>query len=248
MTVTDANDCTVVTSVSVEVDPEFCDCAGILDGTALIDECGVCLEQTDPNFNQSCVDCAGIPNGGSIFDDCGDCLEPTDPNFNQSCADCAGILNGTAVLDDCGVCLERGDLDFNQSCLDCAGVPNGTAVIDACGVCLQPDDREFNRSCADQNVVYIPNAFSPNGDGLNDRFQVFGATEVVAQVKRILVFNRWGQRVYQQEQFNFEDSSMWWDGTTRGREVPAGVFVYFIEIEFITGDIKQYKGDLTMIR
>jgi hypothetical protein len=78
------------------------DCAGGLNGTAIYDQCGECLEPTDPNFNQSCADCAGTPNGVAIFDDCGECLEPTDPNFNQSCADCAGTPNGVAIFDDCG--------------------------------------------------------------------------------------------------------------------------------------------------
>ena len=63
------------------------DCAGVPNGTAVVDTCGVCLEPTDPNFNLSCVefDCAGVPNGTAIIDTCGICLEPNDPEFNLSC-------------------------------------------------------------------------------------------------------------------------------------------------------------------
>ncbi|MFK8054505.1 MAG: gliding motility-associated C-terminal domain-containing protein [Saprospiraceae bacterium] len=134
------------------------DCAGTPGGTAILDSCGVCLETTDPAFNQSCTDCAGVPNGTSILDDCGVCLEPTDPAFNQSCADCAGAPNGTAIFDDCGICLEPTSPIFNVICADCEGTPNGTAILDDCGVCLQPTDPSFNTSCSD--CAGVPNGTS----------------------------------------------------------------------------------------
>ncbi|MFH4966583.1 T9SS type B sorting domain-containing protein [Gaetbulibacter sp. M240] len=65
-----------------------CDCAGTPNGNALMDDCGKCLEPSDPNFN-SCFDCAEVPNGFSVFDSCGECLEPSHPNFN-SCLDIIG--------------------------------------------------------------------------------------------------------------------------------------------------------------
>lgn len=146
---------------------EFCevlqetDCNGVMGGTAVTDECGVCLELNDPDFNQSCVDCAGVPNGTAIIDDCGDCNTPDGPDFNQSCADCAGTPNGTAVIDECGVCLLPNDPNFNKSCDDCAGVMNGQSVIDECGICLLPNDPDFNQSCADC-------AGTPNGSAVID--------------------------------------------------------------------------------
>lgn len=123
--------------------------------TTIIDECGVCLEPDDPNFNQSCADCAGTPNGTAVIDSCGVCLQPGDPNFNQSCLDCNGVVNGPSRFDSCGVCLEPSDPLFNQSCADCAGTPNGTAIIDSCGVCIEPTDPNFNQSCAD--CAGVPN-------------------------------------------------------------------------------------------
>ena len=162
--------------------------------------------------------------------------------------DCAGVCNGTAIIDECGECLEPTDLNFNLSCVDCNGVLNGTAIIDNCGVCLEPDDSEFNQSCADKNFVYIPNAFSPNGDGFNDVFQVFGNASVVNQIKRYLIFDRWGQHVYSQEGFDIDNYSMWWDGTFKEKESQSGVFVYYIEVEFVSGEIKKYKNDVTIIR
>ncbi len=137
------------------------DCAGTPGGTAVFDECGVCLEPTSPAFNQACADCAGTPNGTAIFDECGVCLDPNDPTFNQACADCAGTPNGTAIFDECGVCLESNDPTFNQACADCASTPNGTAIFDECGVCLEPNDPTFNQACADC-------AGTPNGTAILD--------------------------------------------------------------------------------
>ncbi len=62
------------------------DCAGIIFGTSTIDDCGICLEPTDPAYNQACTDCAGTINGTAILDLCGDCYELDDPAFNLACA------------------------------------------------------------------------------------------------------------------------------------------------------------------
>ena len=131
------------------------DCAGTQNGNAVLDECGECLELSDPSFNLTCVDCMGLPNGSAVFDDCGECLELSDPNFNMSCADCMGIPNGTAELDECGECLQPSDPNFNLSCVDCMGVPNGDAIFDDCGECLELSDPNFNMSCAD--CMEVPN-------------------------------------------------------------------------------------------
>ena len=111
------------------------DCAGVPNGDALLDECGVC-----EGDDSSCADCLGIPNGDALVDACGVC-----DGDGSSCADCAGVPNGDALVDACGVCDGDG-----SSCADCAGVPNGPAVLDACGVCEGDDS-----SCAD--CLGVPN-------------------------------------------------------------------------------------------
>jgi gliding motility-associated-like protein len=68
--------------------------------------------------------------------------------------------------------------------------------------------------------LYVPNCFSPNGDGVNDRFQVGGIPECISA--QLIIFNRWGEVV-------FEDSSLHaWNGTMRGQPVPDGVYVYVL--------------------
>lgn len=72
---------------------------------------------------------------------------------------------------------------------DCAGTPNGSFLVDDCGECLEITDPNFNRLCK----INIPNAFSPNGDGINDKFKVLKNPAINAQVIRYLIYNRWGQ-------------------------------------------------------
>ncbi len=105
------------------------------------------------------------------------------------------------------------------------GTPDGTAIVDDCGECLEPNDSNFNQSCNDENQVYIPNAFSPNDDGLNDRFQVFKKQATDAKVNRYLIFNRWGELIFESKRFEFNSNINWWNREYKGQRVPTGVYV-----------------------
>lgn len=221
------------------------DCAGAVDGKAIIDDCGNCLETEDANFNELCKDCMGIINGSHVYDDCGVCLNINDEQFNESCKDCKGLTNGTNITDDCGVCLLPNDPLFNATCTDCKGNSNGNFAIDNCGLCLSPDDPSFNISCLN---IYIPNAFSPNNDGINDRFQLFAKPNESYFIKSYQIFNRWGQKVYEAKDFDIKNSDFWWDGIIGDKLADTSVFIYHIVVEDETKHIKSYNGNVTVIR
>jgi gliding motility-associated-like protein len=88
--------------------------------------------------------------------------------------------------------------------------------------------------------VFAPNAFSPNGDDINDRFIVQGATLRQGQIS---IFNRWGQMIY-----SSGDLSEGWDGTYEGVAVPEGVYVYVIEGQGENGLPISLRGSITLIR
>ena len=226
---------------------ECTDCAGELFGTAVLDDCGVCRQPDDPEFNSTCLDCNEVVNGTAMIDECGECLEPTDPAFNASCADCAGTPNGLAVLDLCGDCYEPTDTLFNAACTDCKGVLLGPAVLDDCGICLRPDDPIFNRSCATPEF-FVPNAFSPNNDGVNDRlrgYRGFGSPTVSITCQ---VFDRWGGLVFSSNFASFQDNSGWWNGLINGQVAPVGVYIYSIVVELENGETVKLGGDALVIR
>ncbi len=261
-----------------EFNQSCADCAGIPNGLAIIDACGECLDPDDPAFNLSCMDCAGVPNGTSELDDCDECLPLNDPLINQTCVDCLGILFGTAIIDECGQCLEPNDLAFNQSCADCAGIPNGLAIIDECGECLEPTDSTFNQSCIDCagvlfghsildecgqclqpaapsfnktciEEIYVPNSFSPNRDGINDDFRIFKPQYTIAIIKSYRIFSRWGELVYEARDFGFNDEfHNWWNGQFTDDSVNTGVYVYDIKVQFNSGNIVRYAGDINIVQ
>ncbi len=95
--------------------------------------------------------------------------------------------------------------------------------------------------------IFVPSAFSPNGDGKNDRLMVF-ADQDVAVVKSFLVFNRWGETVFEVYNFQPNDPAYGWDGNFRARPYNANVFVWYVEVEFIDGEVVLFKGDVTLMR
>lgn len=95
--------------------------------------------------------------------------------------------------------------------------------------------------------VYIPNAFSPNGDGYNDRITVFSSNNV-RRVVRFLIFDRGGDQVFQRENFPTNDLSLGWDGFHRGRLMNSQVFSYFAEVELADGEVVFFEGGIHLIR
>lgn len=95
--------------------------------------------------------------------------------------------------------------------------------------------------------VYIPNAFSPNGDGANDLFMVF-AGEDVAIIHNLKVFNRWGGLLFERSNFPPNDPRFGWDGWFGGKKLNPAVLVYAVEIEFVDGEVEVFKGDVSLVR
>ena len=96
--------------------------------------------------------------------------------------------------------------------------------------------------------VYIPNVFSPNGDGVNDLFQIKVAGDENILVTRFFIFDRWGNNVYKKYNLRLHSDAEWWDGTYKHFTSSAGSFNYYLEIEFENGERATYKGDVTLIR
>lgn len=92
------------------------------------------------------------------------------------------------------------------------------------------------------HYLYIPNAFSPNGDGVNDRFAFF--TKGIRDILYVRVYNRWGEKVFESEDWDLSA----WDGTYRGKAAPVGVYVYVIQAETFDNDVLQETGNISLLR
>ncbi len=96
--------------------------------------------------------------------------------------------------------------------------------------------------------VYIPNAFSPNNDGINDEIMIFANADKIKQINTFRIFDRWGEIVFEANDFQPNDPKKGWDGILKGEKLNPAVFVYFAEIEFIDGVTQIYKGDVTLMK
>jgi gliding motility-associated-like protein len=97
----------------------------------------------------------------------------------------------------------------------------------------------------DEAKVRIPDAFTPNGDGRNDRFTVLGAISIV---NHLVIFDRWGAKVFEADHFYPAAVGAGWDGTVGGRPAPAGVYAYFAEMQCPTGGVFMRKGTVLLVR
>lgn len=97
-------------------------------------------------------------------------------------------------------------------------------------VVLEPSDKDF----------YIPNAFTPNNDGKNDLFKVYGSSIKSVELR---VFNQWGELVYETK-----DKDKGWDGVFKGRPQPVGVYPFGVKVTFLDNTVITKRGTVNLIR
>ena len=94
--------------------------------------------------------------------------------------------------------------------------------------------------------VFIPNTFSPNGDGNNEVFYPRGTG--LFRIKNIKIFNRWGEQVFERYNFKANNESDGWDGTFKGQKLMPDVYVYIMDIQCENNSILTYKGNVALIK
>ncbi len=98
-----------------------------------------------------------------------------------------------------------------------------------------------------ERKIYIPSAFSPNADGRNDHFTIYGGNGV-QEIEYLQIFNRWGALIFERKNFSPNADPLGWDGSFRGEPLGSGVYVYQLKVNFIDGFEILYRGDVTIIR
>ena len=105
---------------------------------------------------------------------------------------------------------------------------------------------QVNITVLDARKVFIPSAFSPNNDGINDVFMIFGDIPNVQSVQSFSVFDRWGNMLFRNEDFQPNEITQGWDGTFRGKPIDVGVYAFVAEVIFIDGLVEVFSGDLLL--
>ena len=97
-----------------------------------------------------------------------------------------------------------------------------------------------------ESSLKVPNAFSPNGDGINDYFNVYDVKSIVSF--NAAIYNRWGQQLYSWGIDKMECEECGWDGTYKGTPVKDGVYFVVVSARGADGIVYDIKSDVNLLR
>ena len=120
-----------------------------------------------------------------------------------------------------------------------------TVTVTSIHGCTATDSITIHMFC-DKSQIFIPNSFTPNGDGENDVFYPRGTG--VSNIKSFRIYNRWGEVIFEKQNISINDAASAWDGSFNGVQARPGVYVYFVDAVCDTGEPLFIKGDVTIIR
>jgi gliding motility-associated-like protein len=96
--------------------------------------------------------------------------------------------------------------------------------------------------------VYLPQVFTPNGDRVGDRFNIFGKDPMIKTILHLTVFSRWGEVIYNGINLAPNSYLEGWDGTFENKEMPQGLYPYQTTVQFADGSERTFRGDIRLIR
>ncbi|HZV43143.1 MAG TPA: gliding motility-associated C-terminal domain-containing protein, partial [Saprospiraceae bacterium] len=141
---------------------------------------------------------------------------------------------------------------INPFCPTCLTQPVAPIITTAYSISVSN-----SQGCSDQDSVvvfiqknvdiYIPNVFSPNGDGINDRLLISAASDV-EEIESMEIFDRWGNLVFAAKNFLPGDPTNSWDGKRDGVTLNPAVFAYKMMARFKDGRREVRNGDITLVR
>lgn len=96
--------------------------------------------------------------------------------------------------------------------------------------------------------VFVPNIFTPNGDGNNDFVAVYASTDQVEQVVSFQVYSRWGALLWEDYDFPPNDGRRGWDGMLNGKPAGVSAYVWIAEVRLTTGELQREAGTVVLMR
>ncbi len=274
VTVTDANGCSATDSLVISaVNPPVLtlsttdeSCPGASDGSLLVsgDLSGQTL--SIPGVDANGPDFTGLPPGDYV-------LEATDSlgcdqsipftinpaatallslpaSFELNFGDSLTIIPTTTATDLSDLIWSTGSTILCTGCPQLTLQPTSDLEVIATLPDLEgcPVTDTTHIRVSRENLVYIPTAFSPNADGVNDAFRIY-PNGAVTEILRFAVFDRWGGQVFLRENVAPGDALAEWDGTLpTGRDPSIGVYVYLVEVRLFNGEVIKLAREVMVLR
>lgn len=138
---------------------------------------------------------------------------------------------------DCASC-QRVQALPNLSTLYKVAVENGYG-------CKASDEVMVHVRCQ-QSAIFMPNAFTPNHDGRNER--IYPKGKGVKEIEWLRIYDRWGTLVFERTHFQINVPSAGWDGRSNNREAPLGTYIYSMQTVCESGEKFEFKGNITLIK
>jgi gliding motility-associated-like protein len=167
------------------------------------------------------------------------------------------VLSGESVQLNASSTLQNVNWNWTPATyLNCTNCPNPvskpgndityTATATTVHGCSASDEVSIVLLCAEDRI-YIPTGFTPNGNGLNERFGILGSG--FSLIKSFRIFDRWGQLAFERSGTLPADPQSFWNGTyPGGKQAPSGTYQYVAEVACATGAVFSFKGSVTLIR
>ncbi len=153
-----------------------------------------------------------------------------------------GVVNGVRPGDASSIFWNPSEWLSCDDCLDpiVTAIRNRAYIVELnVNGCLYYDTLQLIVNFG-PDPYFIPNAFSPNGDAVNDYFQIFG---VGIKEASFTIYNRWGGQVYSGEGLNAT-----WDGTYNGQEAQVGMYIYNVHLIYLDQRTERVTGSLILLR
>ncbi len=161
----------------------------------------------------------------------------------------SSTLNGNVPADVVKYYWTPVDFLSCNDCLNPVATPRNTITYTLHGIsnygCEGTDEVTLFTKCS-SSQIFMPNTFTPNGDGQNDRFYPRGSG--LKTVTSFRIFSRWGEMVYEAQNINLNDESAGWDGTFKSQPLKPDTYVWMLEGVCESGDPITIKGDISIIR
>jgi len=161
-----------------------------------------------------------------------------DVQVNIDTADIASVIWTPSLGLDCPTCLNPLATPLNNTVYEILVISD--AGCEARGIVSLTVDKA--------RKIYGPNIFSPNDDGRNELFSIYASPVAVQRIKSLRVYSRWGEAVYERNDFAPDDQNIGWDGTFKGQKLNPAVFVWQAVILFADGKEELFTGDVTLQR